>query len=152
MLIFQRQYCLYVGGVVAYVSLSPSVTPYTSLFCLSTLVYLQYLHVHVQYRSTRSKSVLTTFSLLNTLIRVVLSIPHHLSSYHNIIISSDPATLYALSLCSSPGLLRCRAPPLAMLLLASSPWAPVWLTGLGVKPCIPYSQCFIINVCLVVGL
>jgi len=26
-------------------------------------------------------------------------------------------------------------------LLASSPWAPFWLTGLGIKPCIHYSAC-----------
>ena len=32
----------------------PSVTPYTSLFSLSTLVYLQHLHVYLQFRSTRS--------------------------------------------------------------------------------------------------
>ena len=65
--------CAYVADVVAYVSLSPSVTPYTSLFCLSTLVYLQYLHVYLQCRSTLSTSVLITFSLLNTLIRITIS-------------------------------------------------------------------------------
>ena len=32
-----------------------------------------------------------------------------------------------------PRLLRCCAPPLANLLPASSPWAPAWLTGLGVN-------------------
>jgi len=44
--------------------LSPSVTLnclHQSLL-LSTLVYLQYIHVHLQYRSTRSTSVLITFT------------------------------------------------------------------------------------------
>ena len=62
----------------------PSVTPYASLFCLSTLVYLQHIHVYLQFSSTRSTSIIM-FSLLNTLIHIVLSIPHHLTSYHNIL-------------------------------------------------------------------
>ena len=44
--------------------LSPSVTLnclHQSLL-LSTLVYLRYIHVHLQYRSTRSTSVLITFT------------------------------------------------------------------------------------------
>jgi len=77
---------------------------------------------------------------LNTLIHIILII-----SYHNIIISSSSyliisnlqAALYALSLCISPRLLRCRALPLVILLLASSPF---WLAGLGVEPCIRYAD------------
>ena len=42
-------------------------------------------------------------------------------------------------ICILPRLLRCRAPPLAIPLPAYSPWAPVWLTDLGVNPCIPYN-------------
>ena len=42
---------------------SPSVTPYTSLFSLSTRVCLQHLLVYVQFRSTRSTSVIIMFSL-----------------------------------------------------------------------------------------
>ena len=75
--------CVYVADVVAHVSLSPSVTPYTSLFCLSTLVYLQYLHVYLQCRSTLSTSVLITFSLLNTLIRIIIS--YHIISYQGFV-------------------------------------------------------------------
>ena len=57
-------YCIYVGDVVAYGSLSPSVTLYClhQSLLLSTLIYLQYIHVHLQYRSTRSTSVLITFT------------------------------------------------------------------------------------------
>ena len=72
------------------------------------------------------------FHFLNTLIHIILIISHHPSS--SLIMSS--ATLYALSLYISPRLRRCRAPPLAIPLPASSPWAPFWLTGLGVKPCV----------------
>jgi len=107
---------------------------YQSLL-LSTLVYLQYIHVHVQYRSTRSTSLLITFSLLNTLIRIVLSIPHH---NHNIIIQQ-----LCMHCCYAfrPAFFnsarrRCQLPaPLP----DSSPWVPAWLTGLGVKPCIRFA-------------
>ena len=125
---------VYVGGVVAHGSLSPSVTIYSlhQSLLLSTLV----------CRCSFTVSFNTFYaspyyvSLLNTLIRIV----HRILSYHNIVAFShnDPATLYAPSLCISPRLLRCRAPPLAIPLPASSPWVPAWLTGLGVKPCIPY--------------
>jgi len=48
---------------------------------------------------------------------------HHLSviNIHLSIINLSPATLYALSLYSSPRLPRCRALPLVIPLLASSP-------------------------------
>jgi len=69
----------YGGGVVA-CFIFPSITPYTSLFSISTLVYLQHIHGYVQYRSTRSTSILITFSLFNTLIHIVLSISPHPSS------------------------------------------------------------------------
>ena len=54
---------------------------------------------YVQFHSTCSTSVIITFSLLNTLIHIILIISH------NLLISST--TLYALSLCISPRLLRC---------------------------------------------
>ena len=55
--------CCIVCSVVACGSLSPSVTLYSlhQSLLLSTLVYLQYIHVHLQYRSTRSTLVLITF-------------------------------------------------------------------------------------------
>ena len=75
-------------------------------------------------------------------LHIVLSISHHtlliILSYHNIIISNNPATLYALSLSISPRLLPCHALLLAIPLPASLPWDSFWLTGLGVKPCIRY--------------
>ena len=76
------------GGAVAYGSLFPSVTLYCShqSLLLSTLVYLQYIHVHLQYCSPRSTSVVITLTSL-------YANPHRpqhpiIAQYHHLILSS----------------------------------------------------------------
>jgi len=135
-------------ALVAWRAVFPSVTPYTSLFSLSALVYLQHLHVYVPFRSTRSTSVIIMFSLSQ---QANPHHPQHISSSliisHNL--SSNSVCTVAIHF-APPSSLPCAAVGYSML--ASSPWAPFWLTGLGVKPCIRYSADRILAQCWFPGL
>ena len=59
--------------------LFPIVTPYTSLFSLSTLVYLQHIHVMYSFVQHVPHQSLLRFHFLNTLIHIILCISRHLS-------------------------------------------------------------------------